>query len=52
MGIGQLMTMPLFFASSAIYPIALMPDWLKVIATINPLTYMTSVFVTRVDPLR
>jgi len=40
MGIGQLLTMPLFFASSAIYPIALMPDWLKVVATINPLTYM------------
>jgi ABC-2 type transport system permease protein len=40
MGIGQLLTMPLFFASSAIYPVALMPDWLKVVATINPLTYM------------
>jgi ABC-2 type transport system permease protein len=39
MGIGQLMTMPLFFASNAIYPIALMPPWLKVIATVNPLTY-------------
>jgi len=40
MGIGQLMTMPLFFASSAIYPVALMPDWLKVVASLNPLTYM------------
>jgi ABC-2 type transport system permease protein len=40
MGIGQVLTMPLFFASSAIYPIALMPDWLKVIATMNPLSYM------------
>ena len=40
MGIGQLLTMPLFFASSAIYPVALMPDWLKVVATLNPLTYM------------
>ena len=40
MGIGQLLTMPLFFASNAIYPIALMPDWLKVVATLNPLTYM------------
>jgi ABC-2 type transport system permease protein len=40
MGIGQLLTMPLFFASSAIYPIALMPDWLKVVATLNPLSYM------------
>jgi ABC-2 type transport system permease protein len=40
MGIGQVMTMPLFFASNAIYPIAIMPDWLKVIAHINPLSYI------------
>jgi ABC-2 type transport system permease protein len=40
MGIGQLMTMPLFFASSAVYPVSVMPDWLKVIAAVNPLTYM------------
>jgi ABC-2 type transport system permease protein len=40
MGIGQMITMPLFFASNAIYPISLMPDWLKVIAYGNPLTYM------------
>jgi ABC-2 type transport system permease protein len=39
MGVGQLMTMPLFFASNAIYPIALMPLWLQVIARVNPLTY-------------
>ncbi len=39
MGIGQVMTMPLFFASNAIYPIELMPAWLKVIAHVNPLTY-------------
>jgi ABC-2 type transport system permease protein len=39
MGIGQVMTMPLFFASNAIYPIAMMPSWLQVIAQINPLTY-------------
>jgi ABC-2 type transport system permease protein len=39
MGIGQAITMPLFFASNAIYPLSLMPDWLKVIATINPLSY-------------
>ena len=39
MGIGQLITMPIFFASNAIYPIALMPGWLKTIARINPLTY-------------
>jgi ABC-2 type transport system permease protein len=31
--------MPFFFASNAIYPIAIMPSWLKVIAHANPLTY-------------
>jgi ABC-2 type transport system permease protein len=40
MGIGQVLTMPLFFASNAIYPIELMPGWLKAIATVNPLTYL------------
>jgi ABC-2 type transport system permease protein len=39
MGIGQVLTMPLFFASNAIYPIAMMPDWLQVISHANPLTY-------------
>jgi ABC-2 type transport system permease protein len=39
MGIGQLLTMPLFFASNAIYPITIMPSWLQVFARINPLTY-------------
>lgn len=39
MGIGQLMTMPLFFASNAIYPISLMPWWLQHVASANPLTY-------------
>ncbi|MGC1377692.1 MAG: ABC transporter permease [Anaerolineales bacterium] len=39
MGIGQVMTMPLFFASNAIYPISIMPDWLQVISRLNPLTY-------------
>ncbi len=40
MGIGQVLTMPLFFASNAIYPIAIMPRWLQVIARVNPLTYL------------
>jgi ABC-2 type transport system permease protein len=40
MGIGQALTMPLFFASSAIYPISVMPTWIKTIATINPLSYI------------
>ncbi|MFB2646783.1 ABC transporter permease [Raphidiopsis sp. BLCC-F218] len=44
-GIGQLITMPLFFASNAIYPISLMPSWLQLISHLNPLTY-------QVDALR
>jgi len=40
MGIGQAITMPLFFASNAIYPISLMPGWLKAIAIVNPLSYV------------
>jgi ABC-2 type transport system permease protein len=39
MGIGQVLTMPIFFASNAIYPIDLMPVWLKAISLANPLTY-------------
>jgi ABC-2 type transport system permease protein len=39
MGIGQALTMPLFFASNAVYPISIMPGWLKAFARINPLTY-------------
>jgi ABC-2 type transport system permease protein len=42
MGIGQAITMPLFFASNALYPIELMPNWLKVVSHINPLTYEVS----------
>jgi ABC-2 type transport system permease protein len=45
MGIGQVLTMPLFFASNAIYPISIMPGWLQVISRGNPLTY-------QVDALR
>lgn len=40
LGIGQLITMPLFFSSSAIYPISIMPSWLQVIAKINPMSYL------------
>src|SRR3954453_21555854 len=39
MGIGQLVMMPLFFASSALYPLSIMPGWLNVVARVNPLTY-------------
>jgi ABC-2 type transport system permease protein len=40
MGIGQVLTMPLFFASRAIYPLKLMPGWLRVVARVNPVTYL------------
>src|SRR5215467_7791496 len=39
MGIGQVLTMPLFFASNAIYPVVIMPFWLQIIARGNPLSY-------------
>ena len=39
MGIGQLVMMPLFFASSALYPLSIMPRWLRIVARVNPLTY-------------
>jgi ABC-2 type transport system permease protein len=39
MGIAQAITMPLFFSSSALYPIKVMPGWLQVISRINPLSY-------------
>jgi ABC-2 type transport system permease protein len=45
MGIGQVLTMPLFFASNAIYPLSLMPAWLRMVSRVNPLTY-------QVDALR
>ena len=40
MGIGQVITLPLFFASNAIYPTSIMPGWLQVVANVNPLSYM------------
>jgi ABC-2 type transport system permease protein len=42
MGIGQAITMPLFFVSNALYPVALMPLWLRVLSHGNPLTYEVS----------
>ncbi|MFE2534779.1 ABC transporter permease [Streptomyces sp. NPDC059371] len=45
MGIGQAITMPLFFGSNALYPVAVMPGWLQAISLVNPLSY-------QVDALR
>lgn len=42
MGIGQVLTMPLFFASNALYPIDMMPHWLQVVSVANPLTYQVN----------
>lgn len=39
MGFGQLMTMPLFFASNALYPVSIMPHWLSDLSKVNPLSY-------------
>ncbi|MCX8564240.1 ABC transporter permease [Mycolicibacterium mucogenicum] len=39
MGIGQAITMPLFFASNALYPVDIMPGWLRALSTVNPLSY-------------
>jgi len=39
MGIGQAITMPLFFASNALYPVSLMPGWLQAVNRVNPLGY-------------
>lgn len=39
MGIGQAITMPLFFASNALYPVDIMPSWLRWLSTVNPLSY-------------
>ena len=40
MGFGQVITMPLFFASNALYPIEVMPSWLQVVSRVNPLSYL------------
>jgi ABC-2 type transport system permease protein len=39
MGIGQAITMPLFFSSNALYPEQVMPGWLQAISKVNPLSY-------------
>jgi ABC-2 type transport system permease protein len=46
MGIGQLLTMPMFLASNAIYHISMMPPWLGAVARANPLTYLVDALRT------
>jgi len=40
MGVGQGLTLPLFFASNAIYRTDIMPGWLKTISHFNPVTFV------------
>jgi ABC-2 type transport system permease protein len=40
MGIGQAITFPLFFSSSALYPIEMMPPVLREFALFNPMSYV------------
>lgn len=46
MGIVGAITMPLFFASNALYPIEVMPRWIQVFSLMNPLTYTVSALRT------
>jgi ABC-2 type transport system permease protein len=34
----NLLNLPLMFASAALFPTTFMPDWLKTLASVNPLT--------------
>jgi ABC-2 type transport system permease protein len=40
MGIGQAISMPLFFASNALYPVEIMPHILQEFSAVNPLSYV------------
>jgi ABC-2 type transport system permease protein len=40
MGLGQALTMPLFFASNALYPVSMMPEIVQWIARFNPISYV------------
>jgi len=45
MGVTQMLVMPMFFISGALFPLAALPGWLAVLNRIDPLTYA-------VDPMR
>lgn len=38
-GINNFLIFPLFFLSSALYPLTNVPDWLRILSSINPLSY-------------
>jgi ABC-2 type transport system permease protein len=37
-GVINLLNLPLMFASAALFPTSMMPDWLRAVANYNPLT--------------
>lgn len=39
-GMIFLFNLPLLFASNALYPLSVLPDWMKVIVLLNPTTYL------------
>jgi ABC-2 type transport system permease protein len=39
-GVITLLTLPLFFASNALYPIEAFPDFVRLLSRLNPLTYL------------
>jgi len=41
MAIVNLLNLPLMFTSNALFPTATMPDWLKPISNVNPITFTT-----------
>jgi len=41
MAVMNLLNLPLLFASNALFPTSLMPDWLQPFTKINPITYAT-----------
>ena len=45
MGVMQMIVMPMFFISGALFPVASLPAWLAVLNRLDPLTYA-------VDPMR
>jgi ABC-2 type transport system permease protein len=45
-GINNLLVMPAFFLSSALYPLNNVPEALKIISTINPVSYMVDALRT------
>ena len=40
MALTQMLVMPLFFLSGALYPLSGLPAWLSVLTRIDPLTYV------------